>query len=59
VGEGWLDTPAAIERVAAAATRLVPALWARPYGDSAGFADDHLHLDLGFATLVPRAAPGE
>jgi hypothetical protein len=59
VGEDWLDTQAAIERLAAAATRTIPALWARPYGGGAGFADDHVHLDFGFTTLVPRTAPGE
>jgi hypothetical protein len=59
IGDDWLDTQASIERVAAAAARAVPALWARPYGDSAGYSDDHVHLDLGFATLVPRGAPGE
>jgi hypothetical protein len=40
--------------VAAIAARVVPAFWARPYGEGPGFADDHLHLDLGFATFVPR-----
>ena len=59
VGDDWLDSQAAIERTAAAAARIAPALWVRPYGDSAGFADDHLHLDLGFTTHVPRSAPGE
>ena len=59
VGDDWIDTQAAIERVAAAATRAVPALWARPYGESVGYSDDHVHLDLGFTTLVPRDAPGE
>jgi hypothetical protein len=59
VGDDWLDTQPAIERVAALATRVVPAFWARPFGSTAGFSDDHLHLDLGFATFVPRGAPGE
>jgi hypothetical protein len=59
VGDEWIDTPDAIERIASASARAVPALWARPYGDGAGFNDDHLHLDLGFATFVPRDAPGE
>jgi hypothetical protein len=45
--------------VAATATRVIPALWARPFGSDIGFNDDHLHLDLGFATFVPRGAPGE
>ena len=59
VGEEWLDTQDAIERIATAARRAIPALWARPYGETSGAADDHLHLDFGFTILVPRAAPGE
>ena len=59
VGDEWLDTQAEIEHVAGIATRVVPAFWARPFGDGIGFNDDHLHLDLGFATFVPRHAPGE
>lgn len=59
VGDEWLDTQAAIGRVAAAASRAFPALWARPFGAGIGFSDDHLHLDLGFTTVVPRQAPGE
>jgi hypothetical protein len=59
VGDEWLDTEAGIERVAAVATRVIPAFWARPFGEGLGFNDDHLHLDLGFATVIPRHAPGE
>lgn len=58
VGDEWLDTQAAIERVAATA-RAIPVLWARPFGDGVGFSDDHVHLDLGFTTFVPRQAPSE
>jgi hypothetical protein len=59
VGDEWLDTQPAIERFATAATRAIPALWARPFGTGVGFSDDHVHLDLGFTTFVPRQAPGE
>jgi hypothetical protein len=59
VGDEWLDTQAGIERVAAAATRAIPALWPRPYGADPGSSDDHLHVDLGFTVAVPRDAPGE
>ena len=59
VGDDWLDSQAAIERLASAATRAVPAFWSRPYGVDRGFSDDHVHLDLGFATHVPRQAMGE
>jgi hypothetical protein len=59
VGDDWLDSQEAIERLSATALRAAPALWARPFGDGIGCNDDHLHLDLGFATFVPRCAPGE
>ena len=59
VGDEWLDSQASIDRVSAAATRAAPALWARPFGVDMGFSDDHVHLDLGFATLIPRGSPGE
>lgn len=59
LGDAWLDTQAAIERVAAAATGIIPALWARPFGEAAGCADDHVHLDFGFTVVVPSTAPGE
>jgi len=29
-------------------------LYAMPYGHEIGKADDHIHLDLGYVTLVPR-----
>ena len=28
--------------------------WVMPYGHEIGKADDHMHLDLGYITLVPR-----
>lgn len=59
IGDEYLDDQERIERFGAVATKTLPALWARPYGHDAGLADDHLHLDLGYVTLVPRDAPGE
>ena len=29
-------------------------IWVAPYGTANGAADDHIHLDLGYLTLVPR-----
>jgi hypothetical protein len=29
-------------------------LWVMPYGTAIGATDDHIHLDLGYLTLVPR-----
>jgi hypothetical protein len=33
-------------------------MWVRPFGPAAGFSDDHLHVDLGFTSFIPRHAPG-
>ena len=41
------------------ARKLLPGVWARPFGAGDGFAYDHVHLDLGYATVVPHDAPGE
>ena len=58
IGDDYLDTRETIERYAETVREVLPAAWVRPYGHGSGFADDHLHLDLGYATLVPRRAPG-
>ena len=54
IGDDWLDTRERIERFAAIARRVLPAIWIRPYGPAKGFADDHLHLDIGYARFTPR-----
>ena len=54
IGSDPLDTEQAIERFAAIASRMFPALWTRPFGHGAGQADDHLHVDLGYVTQTPR-----
>jgi hypothetical protein len=59
IGDEYLDDREKIERFGGIATKALPGLWSRPYGDGVGLADDHLHLDLGYITLVPRDAPGE
>lgn len=59
IGDSFLDSREAIERYAAAAREVLPGVWTRPYGTSAGFADDHLHLDFGYVNAVPRDAPGD
>jgi hypothetical protein len=43
-----------VERYAAAAKRLLPAAWCRPYGPRPGQTTDHLHIDLGHIVCVPR-----
>jgi hypothetical protein len=54
VGADMLETQDRIERYSATARRLLPFAWIRPYGRDIGFSDDHLHLDIGYATLVPQ-----
>ena len=53
VGDEYLDTQEKIERFARMATKAAPGLWARPWGHDRGFADDHLHLDVGYPRLTP------
>jgi hypothetical protein len=59
VGDELLDTQEAIEKYATLARQVLPHVFVRGYGHGAGFADDHLHLDLGYVTVVPRDAAGE
>jgi hypothetical protein len=58
IGDDWLDTEETIATYAALVREVLPAAWVRPYGHAVGFADDHLHLDLGYAVAVPREADG-
>ena len=58
IGDDRLDTQDTIERYAGRAREALPAVWVRPHGYAPGFADDHLHLDLGYTVTVPREAPG-
>jgi len=59
VGDELVDTPEAIDKYATLARQSLPHAFVRGYGHGAGFADDHLHLDLGYVTVVPRDAAGE
>jgi hypothetical protein len=54
IGNDYLDSEEKILRYAAIATKTLAGCWTRPYGWEPGFADDHLHLDLGYVTVVPR-----
>jgi hypothetical protein len=53
VGSDLLDSPDRIERYAAAARRGLPFATVRPYGSEAAATDDHLHIDIGYVTVVP------
>lgn len=54
IGDDWLSDLDRIDRYARVARDVVPGVWVRPTGDEPGFSFDHLHLDLGYLTLVPR-----
>ena len=59
IGDDYLDTKEQIEAYAAIVRELMPAVTIRPYGHHIGFSDDHLHLDLGYAAVVPHEAASE
>jgi hypothetical protein len=54
IGDTYLDDAKSIERYGSIASALSPAVFVRPFGLEPGKTDDHLHLDLGFASLTPR-----
>jgi hypothetical protein len=54
VGAEYLDTEERIQRYSEIASKVMGGCWTRPYGSARGEADDHLHLDLGYVTMVPR-----
>jgi hypothetical protein len=54
VGSVVLDSERSIERLRAIAEEVSEDAWVMPYGHAEGTADDHVHVDLGYATLVPR-----
>ena len=53
VGDTFLNTPSSIEKYAGVVRDLAPEVNVLPYGHLPGETDDHLHLDLGYASLVP------
>jgi hypothetical protein len=59
IGDTLLDDQESIARFAAVVKQKVPGAWVRPYGKDIGYADDHLHVDLGYVIATPRETPGE
>jgi hypothetical protein len=59
VGDDWLDDERTIVRYSRMARDLSPSVWARPYGHGLGETDDHLHLDVGYATIAPHHGSDE
>jgi len=54
VGDTLLYDAKSIEKYGAIAASLSPAVFVRPFGPEQGETDDHLHIDLGFASLTPH-----
>ena len=54
VGDTFLDDAKAIDKYRGIAASLSPAVFVRPFGSEQGQTNDHLHIDLGFASLTPR-----
>jgi hypothetical protein len=54
VGDTFLSESKSIGKYRAVAASLSPAVFARPFGREEGQASDHLHIDLGYASLTPR-----
>lgn len=54
IGSDYLDSEEKIQRYAAVVNKTIAGCWTRPFGSETGFADDHLHVDLGYVTVTPR-----
>jgi hypothetical protein len=54
VGTVVLRDRASIETYNRVIEDLTDDLYVMPYGHEIGEADDHIHLDLGYVTVVPR-----
>jgi hypothetical protein len=59
IGGEMLNDRERIERFNQRILEVLPGAWVRPHGRGKGFADDHVHLDLGYLAVVPRDAAGE
>ena len=54
VGDTFLSDAKSIGKYGAIAASLSPAVVVRPFGREKGQTSDHLHIDLGYASLTPR-----
>lgn len=59
IGDELMDSQDKIDRYSRLAREVLPGVWSRPFGAGEGFAFDHVHLDLGFVTVVPHDAASE
>jgi hypothetical protein len=54
VGDTFLSDARSIQKYRTIAASLGPAVFVRPFGQEEGQTSDHLHIDLGYARLIPR-----
>ncbi len=54
IGGSILQSQELIEKYGQAIEEVADEIFVSPYGSEPGFADDHLHIDLGYLTFVPR-----
>ena len=54
VGDTWLSGQKEVEKYGAIACSLASEIFAKPYGGGDGQTDDHLHIDIGYVSYVPR-----
>lgn len=54
VGDTWLDNLESIEKLGQTALGIGAEVHVKPPGAGLGESDDHLHLDIGYVTCVPR-----
>lgn len=54
IGDDWMDSEAAIERYRDIAKRVLPAAWVPPFGATPGHVFDHLHIDIGYFSVIPH-----
>src|SRR5712692_9917225 len=53
IGDTFLSDTKSIEKYRAIAASLGLGVFVRPFGREYGNTDDHLHIDLGYASLTP------
>jgi len=54
VGDTFLFDTKSAGKYRAVAASLSPAVFVRPFGREEGQTSDHIHIDLGYASLAPR-----
>ena len=59
IGDELMDSRDRIEKYTRLAREVLPGVWTRPFGEGPGYAFDHVHIDLGFAQVVPHDAADE